>query len=103
MINEKGKELALTSAQAPELRQLERRPNESEQAHAARMAFCRLPSGQRSIAGVLERIADAGRPSHIVAADKHEKQGGVRYSVKDKPAPGSCTAPTAGTGSNRAP
>ena len=55
------------------------------------------------VAGVLERIADAGRPSHIVAADKHEKQGGVRYSVKDKPAPGSCTAPTAGTGSNRAP
>ena len=69
MINEKGRELALTSAQAPELRQLERRPNESEQARAARMAFCRLPSGQRSIAGVLERIADAGRPSYIVAAD----------------------------------
>ena len=68
MTDDQGKELAHTSAQTPELRQLERRPNESEQAHAARMAFCRLPSGQRSIAGVLERIADAGRPSYIVAA-----------------------------------
>ncbi len=42
MTNDQGKELAHTSAQTPELRQLERLPNESKQAHAARMAFCRL-------------------------------------------------------------
>ena len=56
MANDQSKELAHTSAQTPELRQLERRPNESEQAHAARMAFCRLPPGQRSIAGAYRSV-----------------------------------------------
>ena len=56
MTDDQGKELAHTSAQTPELRQLEPRPNESEQAHAARMAFCRLPPGQRSIAGAYRSV-----------------------------------------------
>ena len=56
MTDEQGKGKAPTSAQTPELRQLERRPNESEQAHAARMAFCRLPPGQRSIAGAYRSV-----------------------------------------------
>ena len=47
---------AHTNAQTPDMRQLERRPTESEQAHAARMAFCRLPPGQRSIAGAYRSV-----------------------------------------------
>ena len=50
-----------------------------------------MDMNERQIAA-LERVA-AGRPLYIVVADKDEKQGDVRYSVKDKPAPGSCTAP----------
>lgn len=56
MTDEQVKEKAHISAQTPDLRQLERRPNESEQAHAARMAFCRLPPGQRSIAGAYRSV-----------------------------------------------
>ena len=38
------------------MRQLKRRPNESEQAHTTRMTFCQLPPGQRSIANTWRAV-----------------------------------------------
>ena len=51
--------------------------SQTTQTHAA--------GDDRINAAAVDARAGAGRPSYIAAA-KHEKQGGVRCSVKDKPA-----------------
>ena len=82
MTHDQSKELAHTSAQASELRQLERRPNESEQAHAARMAFCRLPPGQRSIAGAYRSVKRLA-PDDRVKVPGHFSKWAKEHSWKE--------------------
>ena len=59
-----GKDKAESSAQRAivpgDKRQLQRRPDESESAHAGRIAYCRLPPGKRSIAAAYRSVK--GKP-----------------------------------------
>ena len=60
-------------------RQLQRRPDESESAHAGRIAYCQLPPGKRSIAAAYRSVkgkpldADTKAPGYFGAwAAKHK-------------------------------
>ena len=77
-----SKETADQGAQHPiipgDKRQLQRRPDESETAHAGRIAYCQLPPGKRSIAAAYRSVkgkpldADIKTPGYFGAwAAKH--------------------------------
>ena len=78
-----AKETADQGAQHPiiegDKRQLQRRPDESESAHAARIAYCQLPPAERTIAAAYRSVkgkpldADTKTPGYFGAWAKQYK------------------------------